>query len=102
MSERNAQQAAAGIDVAYVARLARLRLDEQERARLQSQLEHILAYVDQLKEVDVSDLEPMTQAIDASNVTREDTVESGFDREDVLANAPANRQGYFVVPRIIE
>lgn len=93
---------ARGIDVAYVARLARLRLDERERALLQGQLEDILEYVNALREVDVSGIEPMTQAIDAVNVVRGDEVEPGLDRDEVLANAPRARLGQFIVPRIIE
>jgi aspartyl-tRNA(Asn)/glutamyl-tRNA(Gln) amidotransferase subunit C len=91
-----------GLDVAYVARLARLKLADDERARLQAQLEQILAYVSELNEVDVSGIEPMTQAVDSANVMRADEVAPGLDHEDVMANAPERRLGQFVVPRIIE
>ncbi|HMP76563.1 MAG TPA: Asp-tRNA(Asn)/Glu-tRNA(Gln) amidotransferase subunit GatC [Kiritimatiellia bacterium] len=91
-----------GFDVTYVARLARLRLADDERARLQAQLEQILAYVDELKQVDVSGLAPMTQAVDAENVLRTDAVSPGLAHDAVMANAPEQRLGQFVVPRIIE
>lgn len=100
MSEAN--PAPAGLDVAYVARLARLRLAEDERARLQGQLEQILAYVDELKQVDVAGLAPMTQAVEAENVLRADTVTPGLPHDAVMENAPEQRLGQFVVPRIIE
>ncbi len=94
--------ASSGFDVAYVARLARLELADEERARLQGQLEQILAYVDELKNVDVSGLPPMAQAIEACNVLRADEVKPGLPHDDVMANAPEHRMGQFVVPRIIE
>lgn len=92
----------AGLDVAYVARLARLYLADDERARLQGQLEQILAYVDELKQVDVTALDPMTRAVDVENVLRGDEPKPGLDHDAVMENAPAHRLGQFVVPRIIE
>lgn len=89
-------------DVAYIARLARLHLDESEKETLQGQLEGILAYVESLREVDTASLEPMTQAIDAVNVMRDDVIEPSLDRDTVLENAPRARLGQFIVPRIIE
>lgn len=97
-----ATEQSGGFDVAYVARLARLHLPDEERARLQGQLEQVLAYVDELKQVDVSGLAPMTQAVDAENVLRRDEVIPGLNHEVVMANAPEQRAGQFVVPRIIE
>lgn len=99
MSDANTSS---GFDVAYIARLARLKLGEEERARLQGQLEGILAYVDELKQVEVSGIEPMTQAIESVNVTRPDELVPGLDHAEVMANAPAHRLGQFLVPRIIE
>ncbi len=89
-------------DVAYVARLARLKLGEDECARLQAQLEDILAYVETLNEVDVSGIEPMTQALETQNVMRADVSAPGLDHAAVMANAPERRLGLFIVPRIIE
>ncbi len=94
--------AGGGFDVAYVARLARLRLTDDERARLQRQIEQILAHVDELKRVDVAALDPMTRAVDVENALRADDPVPGLDHEAVMSNAPAQRQGQFIVPRIIE
>lgn len=91
-----------GFDVAHVARLARLHLPEDEREPLQNQLERILAYVEELKQVDVSGLAPMAQAIETQNVLRRDEVTPGLSHDEALANAPEQRLGQFVVPRIIE
>lgn len=98
----NQAEARHGFDVGYVARLARLRLADDERIRLQGQLEQILAYVDELKQVEVSALEPMTRAVDVENVLRPDVVTPGLAHDVVMANAPAARSGQFLVPRIIE
>ena len=90
------------IDVQYVAHLARLSLGEREAAEFQAQLDEILAYVDQIKGLDVEGIEPMAHAIPVRNVMREDDLRPGLDRERVLANAPAVYQDQFEVPPIIE
>lgn len=90
------------IDVRYVAHLARLRLNDEEIAEFQAQLGDILAYVDQLKRLDVTDIEPTAHAVPLENVFREDEVRPGLDREAVLANAPAVFQDQFDVPAILE
>jgi len=99
---QDGQQGGQGFDVAYVAHLARLQLAEDERARLQGQLEGILGYVEELKQVDVSGVEPMTHAIPVRNVFRADEVRPGLAHDVVMDNAPEARQGQFVVPVIIE
>lgn len=96
------QRQPSGFDVAYVAHLARLHLAEDERARLQAQLENILGYVEELKKVNVEGVEPMTHAIPVRNVFRPDEVRPCLDHDAVLGNAPEARQGQFVVPKIIE
>ncbi len=93
---------AEGIDVAYVAHLARLHLTPEEEAAFQTQLDHILAYVNQLRSLDVRDVEPTAHAIPVHNVFRADEPRPSMDREAALANAPSARQGLFIVPRIIE
>lgn len=95
-------QKADGFDVAYVAHLARLHLGEEERAKLQEQLEGILGYVEELKKVDVSGVEPMTHAIPVRNVFRPDEIKPCLSHEDAMDNAPEARQGQYVVPAIIE
>ncbi len=95
-------KASAGFDVAYVARLARLHLEEGERAQLQTQLEQILEYVDELKAADVEGLAPMVQAVETENILRSDEVMPGLDRDAALSNAPEHRLDLFIVPRILE
>jgi len=90
------------IDVAYVARLAHLDLSEDELRSFQTQLEGIVGYVRKVQELDVSSVEPMSHVIPMNNVFRKDDVREGLAREAVLSNAPAQRDGQFVVPRIME
>ncbi len=87
-------------EVEHVAHLARLRLSADELAKLQTDLTNILGYIDMLKEVDVSDVPPTAQATDLANVMREDEVRPSLAREDVLANAPDQRDGMFRVKEI--
>lgn len=78
------------IDVAYIAGLARLELNSETQARLQKDMEGILAYIKQLEELDVSGIEPTAHATLLTNVVREDVAEESFPRAAMLANAPAN------------
>ncbi len=87
-------------EVEHVAHLARLRLSAEELEKLQTDLSHILGYIDMLKEVDVSDVPPTAQATDLANVMRDDDVRPSLAREDVLANAPDQRDGMFRVKEI--
>ncbi len=87
-------------EVQHVAHLARLRLSDDELAKLQGELSHILGYIDMLSEVDVSDVAPTAQVTDLANVMREDDVRPSLPRDDVLANAPDQRDGMFRVKEI--
>ena len=78
------------IDVAYIAGLARLELDPETQACLQKDMEDILAYIEQLEELDVSGIEPTAHATVLTNVVREDVAEESFPRATMLANAPAD------------
>lgn len=91
-----------GMDVSYVAHLARLELTPEEIARFQEQLGHVLAYVEELKEVDVAGVEPTAHAMSVENVVRPDEVRPCLDRDAVMANAPAKANGQFLAPKIIE
>ncbi len=93
---------AEGIDVAYVAHLARLDLTTDEIETFQEQLEHIVGYVNKLQGLDLEGIEPTSHARPVMNVFREDKVQPGLDREVVLDNAPARSMDQFTVPRIIE
>ena len=96
------QPAAESMDVRYVAHLARLRLTEDEQACFQAQLGQVLDHVRQLNRLDVDGVEPTAHAFPVQNVFRPDVVQPGLDHDQVMANAPAERQGQFIGPRIIE
>ena len=89
------------IDVAYVANLARIQLTAEELQTFQMQLTQIVDYVNDLKQVDVSAVEPMAHAVRITNVLRKDTERRGLERSIVLANAPAHDNEQFLVPKII-
>lgn len=90
------------IDVAYVARLARLDLGGADRTALQKDMEAIVSYIDELSELDVSGVEPMAHAVEAVNVWREDVSRPGVDRAKMLANAPAVIDGNLIkVPQVL-
>ena len=89
-------------DVKYIASLARLELTEKETEYFTGQLSAIINYVDQLKKLDTSNVEPTTHAMPLQNVFREDVVKTSLKKEDVLRNAPAKEKDLFKVPRIIE
>jgi len=90
------------IDVKYVAHLARLSLSPEEEQKIGAQLGHILSYIEKLKEVDVSGVEPTAHPFPLTNVTRPDQVAPSISNEDALRNAPAQANGLFMVPRILE
>jgi aspartyl-tRNA(Asn)/glutamyl-tRNA(Gln) amidotransferase subunit C len=90
------------LDVAYVARLARLRLTNEETHLFQGQLEHVLEHVTKLGEVDVSDVEAAAHAIPIFNVFREDEARDWFTAEEALRNAPRQANGLFVVTKVVE
>lgn len=89
-------------DVHYVANLARLALTPEEESRLASQLGGVLSYMEKLKELDVSGVEPTAHAMPLVNVTRPDVAGVSLAHDDALANAPAKSGGLFVVPKIVE
>ena len=93
--------------VAKIASLARIKMGDKELERMVPELNNILEWVEQLGEVDVSGVEPMTAVIENHLRLREDVVDAdpktaGGRREDVLANAPAAEHGFFGVPKVIE
>jgi aspartyl-tRNA(Asn)/glutamyl-tRNA(Gln) amidotransferase subunit C len=90
------------IDVKYVAHLARLALTPEEEQKLSAQLGNILGYIEKLRELDVSNVEPTAHAVPMVNVTRADEVRPSLPREAALRNAPRQAGGLFVVPKIVE
>lgn len=89
-------------EVEYVAHLARLQFDEEEKEKFTSQLNDILSYMDILNKVDTSGIEPTTHAIDLTNAFRDDIVKESVGTEVTLANAPDAFGDCFRVPKVIE
>lgn len=87
--------------VDYVAALAKLRVEDEEKADYADKLNQILEYMDQLSELDTEGILPMTQVLATHNVFRSDEQKPSLDREKALANAPDHEGGYFRVPRIM-
>ncbi len=85
-----------------VSRLARLELTDDEKREFTSQLSEILNYVEKIKELDTERVKPADHIIDMSNVFRRDTAHESLNRDKIEAIAPEFKDGYFVVPRIIE
>ena len=88
--------------VRRIARLSRIALADDETAHLQDELNAILDFVAQLDEVDVSGVEPMTSVMPMRMKMRADAVTDGEIADEVVANAPASDERYFVVPKVIE
>ena len=88
--------------VSYVAELAHLKLDDDQRAQAAADLARMIGYVDQLSELDTDGVEPMSHVFPVKNVVREDEVAPSFDRAELLRNAPATDGEAFLVPRAVE
>ncbi len=85
-----------------IARLARIRVEEEDVARLQAELGGIIGWIEQLNEVDIDGVTPLTGAAQMALKMRDDVVTEGGDAERVLANAPARSGDYFTVPKVVE
>jgi len=90
------------IDVKYVAHLARIALTPEEEQKLGAQLGHILGYIEKLKELDITNVEPTAHAVPLANVTRPDELRPSLPHDEAMRNAPAQTNGLFVVPKIVE
>jgi aspartyl-tRNA(Asn)/glutamyl-tRNA(Gln) amidotransferase subunit C len=90
------------LDVAYVAKLARIQLTDEETRLFQEQLGDVLAHTEKLREVDVSDVEITAHAIPVFNVFREDEPRDWFTAEEALSNAPQKTNNLFRVPKVVE
>jgi aspartyl-tRNA(Asn)/glutamyl-tRNA(Gln) amidotransferase subunit C len=88
--------------VKRIARLARLALDEEHAAAMQKELNAILAWVEQLKGVDVGGAEPLTSVVAQKLKMREDVVTDGGYPEALMKNAPMSEDNFFVVPKVVE
>lgn len=89
-------------DVKKVARLARIAVPDERLEPLAGELNGILDWIDQLNEVDIDGVEPMTSVVETKLPQREDVVTDGGKSDDVLANAPKAADGFFVVPKSVE
>ena len=88
--------------VKRVARLARIAVTEDEAARMTGELNTILGFVNQLGEVDVTGVEPMTSVMPMDMRKRQDLVTDGGKAADIVANAPATEENFFLVPKVVE
>jgi aspartyl-tRNA(Asn)/glutamyl-tRNA(Gln) amidotransferase subunit C len=92
----------ADIDVAHVAKLARLNLSEEETTLFQGQLRRVLDYAAKLREPDTSGIETAAHAVPVFNVLREDQPRDWFTAEEALSNAPRQADGLFIVTKVVE
>lgn len=88
-------------EVERVALLARLRLSSEELQAMTTELARVVAYVDELAQVDTEGIEPMAHAIEVTNVLRDDRVAPSLDREEALRNAPLRNDTGFLVPPVL-
>lgn len=88
--------------IEHVAALARLDITDAEAEKFTLEMEKIIAWVDQLNELDTAGVKPMEHVIPLVNVLREDRVEGSYDRGIMLANAPSAEDGCFKVPKVVE
>ena len=88
--------------IEYVGVLAKLELSDEEREQAKREMGRMLDYIDQMNALDTEGIEPMSHAFPVENVLREDMVTNGDMRDALLANAPEEKDGMFVVPRTFE
>lgn len=89
-------------NIEYVAHLARVKLTDEEKAKFGAQLTTILNYMEKLRELDVSGVEPTSHPMPLLNVMRPDTPQPGLDHSDAMKNAPLASNDLFIVPKIVE
>ena len=94
--------AATDLNVKYVAHLARLSLSPEEEQKFGAQLSNVLGYIEKLRQLDVSKVEPTAHATPLSNITRADETRPSLPTEEALQNAPSKANGLFLVPKIVE
>jgi aspartyl-tRNA(Asn)/glutamyl-tRNA(Gln) amidotransferase subunit C len=89
-------------EVAHIAKLARVRLEDAELEALSGELSQILNWVEQLRELDTTDVAPMTSVAAMRLPMRQDKVIDGNCRDAILQNAPQGTKGFFAVPKVVE
>lgn len=88
--------------VARIATLARIRLTDDEQQTMTREFQAILGWIDQLQQVNTDDIPPLTSVVETILPTREDKVTDGGYADRILANAPKQAAGFFVVPKVVE
>ena len=88
--------------VKRVARLARIKVTEEEATRMTGELNGILGFVEQLDEVNIEGVEPLTSVVEQAMKKRADGVTDGNKSADITANAPASEDNFFMVPKVVE
>ena len=88
--------------VEYVAHLSRIELSENELVTLSGQLNDILEFIDKLKRVDISSVQPTSHILPINNVLRPDVLKPSLSIEETIKNAPLKKDNFFVVPKVIE
>ena len=88
--------------IEYVGILAKLELSEEEKEKAKKDMGSMLDYIDKLNELDTTGVEPISHVFPVQNVFREDVVVNGDDRENILKNAPEEKDGSFVVPKTVD
>ena len=88
--------------VRHIARLARIKVTDEEAKNLETELSAILTWVEQLGEVDTGNVAPLTSVVEMSMKKREDQVSDGDYADDIIANAPEVADHFFVVPKVVE
>lgn len=89
-------------EIKNIALLSRLEVPEERMVQMEKALNDVLQYVEELEELDLTDVEPMAHAVQVQNVFRKDEVKPSLDRKLALQNAPEEDNGYFKVPRVIQ
>ena len=90
------------INIKYIAELSRLELSSEQTGKLQQEMERIIGYIDELKELDVDGVEPTAHAAPLSNVWREDEVKESYPRSEMFANAPGViNENLIKLPRVL-
>ena len=90
------------MDIEHLALLARLELSESEKGLFSGQVENIIDYIDQLNELDTSDVEPTAHILSMKNVFREDNATASLPQDKAMQNAPERDGSFYRVPKIIE
>lgn len=88
--------------IEYIGILAKLELSDEEKEQAKKDMGSMLDYIDKLNELDTTGVEPMSHVFPVNNVFREDVVTNGDDRDNILANAPEEKDGAFVVPKTFD